>query len=130
MNEDQKKPIKTVVHLNFLGIHFPLTAWVSIMHRLSGFALFLMVPILLWMLQASLQSNISFKRLQIILTKPWCLGFISLLLAAIAYHTVAGIRHLLMDLKIGIGKDSSLKGARWVIVFSILFFLILCKRFL
>jgi succinate dehydrogenase / fumarate reductase cytochrome b subunit len=118
------------MNLNFLGIHFPLTAWVSIAHRISGVLLFLLIPGFLFLLQESLKSPQAFKVLKIFLRQPGCVGMVSLVLAILVYHTLFGIRHVLMDLQIGISKKSSLISARLFMGIAFLFFLTLCKRFL
>jgi succinate dehydrogenase / fumarate reductase cytochrome b subunit len=122
--------LKRHLNLNFFGIHFPLTAWVSIAHRLSGLCLFLLIPVLLWGLQTSLKSVQTFNALKVFLRQPWCIGVVLILLAALTYHTVAGIRHLLMDAHIGLKKETSLISARLLIVIALIFFIGLCKRFL
>lgn len=130
MSSDQKPSIKRPVNLNFLGIHFPLTAWVSIAHRISGLCLFLFIPGLLFVLQESLKSLDAFTRLKTFLGQPVCAGMMSFILAILVYHTLFGIRHIVMDLKIGIGKKSSLLTAWLFMGIAFLFFLTLCKRFL
>lgn len=99
---------KRPINLNLLQIQFPAPAIISILHRASGVVLFLMLPLLLWLLSASLNSSDSFNALHESLTHPVLAFFIWVTLSALLYHLVAGIRHLLMD--IGIGE--SLKGGR------------------
>ena len=48
---------KRPINLNFLTMTFPITAIVSLLHRMSGIFLFLLIPLLLWMLQESLASE-------------------------------------------------------------------------
>lgn len=95
------------VNLNLLTIRFPLPAIVSILHRISGVFLFLIIPAALWTLDFSLTQD-GFDSLHdwrgSLLTKL----FIWAILAAFLFHLVAGIRHLLSDVHIG----SSLQGGR------------------
>lgn len=126
MNAPSKRPI----NLNFLGIHFPVTAWVSIAHRLSGVYLFLFIPVLLWGLEESLKSAHAFKILKAFLMRPLWMVLIVLFLGALIYHLLAGIRHLLMDFKIGVGKTSSRMSAYGLIVLTLVVFSGLCWRFL
>ncbi len=86
------------VNLALGTIHFPLPAIVSLLHRISGFALFGVLPLLLWAWQQSLASPEAFHAL--IDALPFRLAAI-LVLAGVIYHLVAGIRHLLMDAGIG-----------------------------
>lgn len=96
------------VNLNLFTIKFPLPAIISILHRISGTLLFLLIPFLLWMLSISLNSPISFNNLQDCFTNPLVKIILWLILVALLYHLVAGIRHLLMDCGIG----ESLSGGR------------------
>lgn len=110
---------KRPMNLDLRSIQFPLTAIGSILHRISGFILFFFVPLLLWGLQTSLKSQTSFDSLSHYLANPWLAFVVWGFVAALIYHLLAGIRHLLMD--IGIGE--TLRGARGgvicVLVFSV-----------
>ena len=100
---------KRPVNLNLFTIKFPLPAIVSILHRASGALVFLLIPLLLWMLQASLKAPVQFDDLQDTLNNFFVKLIIWLLVSALLYHLVAGIRHLLMDLGLG----ESLRAARF-----------------
>lgn len=100
---------KRPVYLNLLQIQFPAPAIISILHRASGVVLFLMLPLLLWLLSRSLASSDSFNRLHQSLMHPLLKLVIWTTLSALLYHLLAGIRHLLMDAGIG----ESLKGGRF-----------------
>lgn len=94
-------------NLNLFTIRFPLPAIVSILHRISGVVLFLLIPFALWGLSYSLTEP-GFDNLS-----QWMDTFLAkfifwVLLAPFCYHLVAGIRHLLMDMHIG----TTLKGGR------------------
>ena len=95
-------------NFNLFTIRYPFTAIISILHRLSGIFVFLFIPFLLWMLDISSGSSVGFERIQSVLTNPAVKAILWLILVAIWYHIIAGIRHLLMD--IGIGE--SLRSAR------------------
>jgi len=96
------------VNLELTKFSFPLAAIVSILHRISGIFLFAGTAVLLWLLDASLASEERFLALQETLTQPLWQIVIWAVLAALAYHVMAGVRHLLMDVGIG----DSLKGGR------------------
>src|SRR5579872_3303497 len=72
-------------NLNLLTIRFPIPAIVSILHRLSGVVLFLLIPIILWGLSQSLASDDSFEFLHNTLTTPFAKGVIWILLAPFLY---------------------------------------------
>lgn len=102
-------------NLNLFSIYFPVTAWVSIAHRLSGIVVFLMIPGLLWILQESLASKAHFQNLGTFFCHPIALVGLWLFLAALLYHWIAGLRHLLMDMHIGESKIGGRTSA-WLIV--------------
>lgn len=91
------------VNLALTTIKFPITAIVSILHRVTGVLLFAGVGVLLWLLDNSLASEERFVSLQQTLASPLWQLVVWAVLAVLAYHTVAGIRHLLMDVGIGEG---------------------------
>lgn len=109
---------KRPVNLDIKTIHLPITSYVSILHRVSGVALFVIVGLFLWMLDTSLASEESFKDLQNILTSPIVTLILWGMLAALIYHSVAGIRHLIMDMGIGETLEGGVLGAKLVLVIS------------
>ena len=107
---------KRPVNLDIGSIKLPITSYVSILHRVSGVVLFFAVALLLCVFDASLESEQSFQSLKESFTSP-LIQFVKWgALAALAYHFVVGIRHLIMDL--GFGEDSFESGRRsaWVVV--------------
>jgi succinate dehydrogenase / fumarate reductase cytochrome b subunit len=94
---NKKRPKHLALHL----IKLPLPGFVSILHRLSGVILFLSLPLLLWVLQASMRSIETYTQLMEILQHPLsklvCIG----LLWAFLHHFCAGIRYLAIDLHLG-----------------------------
>lgn len=88
-------------HLNLLQIRLPVPGVVSIMHRISGAALFLMLPFLLYLLQSSLQSPDSYVLFRQALSNPLVKLILIGLLWAFMHHFCAGIRYLVLDLHIG-----------------------------
>lgn len=112
------------VNLNLFTIRFPLPAIASILHRISGVILFLFIPFLLCGLKSSLSSSDQFDRLHENLTGPCAKLFIWAVLTAFIFHFVAGIRHLLMDINIGIelhsGKITALLTMLIVAVLAVL----------
>ena len=112
---------KQVVYLNLFQFRFPITAIVSILHRISGVLLFLCVPGLVWALQQSLASEATFAHL---MSAKECYLFLVgfwIFLSALFYHLVAGIRHMFMDFCIGDTKAGGRLGAYLVMIVSGLF---------
>lgn len=95
-------------NLNLMTIRFPVPAIVSILHRVSGVVLFLLLPCALWVLSYSLSSESHFDSLQRFFNTGWVKFLIWACLAPLCFHLIAGIRHLLMDLHVG----EDLKGGR------------------
>ncbi|MDX2164971.1 MAG: succinate dehydrogenase, cytochrome b556 subunit [Gammaproteobacteria bacterium] len=92
-------PAKKVrpVNLNLFTIRFPITAIISILHRITGVLLFLFVPLIVWALQASLASPDSFAAVQEIFTLGVVKFLIWVCLSGLIYHMLAGIRHFIMN---------------------------------
>jgi len=94
----QRKIVKNrPKNLNLFTIRLPVNAIVSIMHRASGVALFLVQPFLLWALQQSLSNQTGYERVSQML-RHWSLKLLLIGLAwAFFHHFYAGLRHLAMD---------------------------------
>ena len=112
------KPVYRNIGLAQLAHYrLPWPGKVSILHRISGAALFLMLPFILYLLDQSLASELSYQKFQGItdnvLVKIICLGLIWCFL----HHFCAGIRYLLLDLEIGVEKSEANRSA--VIVFAL-----------
>lgn len=88
-------------HLNLMQIRLPLPAFVSILHRVSGAVLFLLLPLLLYLLGSSLESAHSFTEMKKWVAHPLAKIVLLGVLWAYLHHFFAGIRHLAMDLHIG-----------------------------
>lgn len=88
---------KRPVFLDLTKMRFPPTAIVSILHRISGVLLFLLLPFALYLLDHSLSSAAHFAALQQLLSQPIWAFVLWVLISAAAFHFFAGIRHLLMD---------------------------------
>ncbi len=107
---------KRPVNLDIGTIRLPITAYASILHRVSGAVSFAGAAVLLWMLYASLNSEASFAQLQECLTSFWAKLIVFGVLAALAYHTVAGIKHLIMDMGIGETLEGGVLAAKITLV--------------
>ncbi len=88
-------------NLNLFNIRWPVTALVSITHRVSGILLFLAIAPLLFLFDLSLSSEAGFERAIGLLSPPAARLALWFAAAAMAYHLIAGCRHLLMDIGIG-----------------------------
>ena len=102
---------KRPVNLDLTTISFPAPAIASILHRISGVVIFLALPVLLWLLHRSLASEAEFEATRQLLDAPLMKLILWGTLAALIYHLVAGIRHLLMDMGIGETLEGGRRGA-------------------
>jgi succinate dehydrogenase / fumarate reductase cytochrome b subunit len=104
-------------NLNLFTIHFPISAVVSILHRVSGFFLFLLVPFVLWGLDFSLTES-GFETLKQWLDIFYVKVIFWVIFVPFCYHLVAGIRHLLSDIHIGDSLQGGRRGALLTFVVS------------
>jgi succinate dehydrogenase / fumarate reductase, cytochrome b subunit len=112
-------------HLDLLAIKLPLPGWVSILHRVSGFGLFLCLPLLLWLLDNSLHSRSSFESLRALIANPLMKLLLLGLIWAYLHHLCAGIRYIAMDLHWGVELAATRKTSMAVLVVSLVLTLIL-----
>ncbi|GJM06985.1 MAG: succinate dehydrogenase subunit C [marine bacterium B5-7] len=101
-------PTNRPVHLQMTTMRFPLTAIVSILHRVSGVLLFILLPVFLWGLGKSLSSAADYQDLIKLLANPLSRFVAWVMAASFIYHGCAGVRHLMMDL----GHFESKTGAK------------------
>jgi succinate dehydrogenase / fumarate reductase cytochrome b subunit len=92
---------------------------VSILHRVSGAALFLFLPLLLWLFDQSLISEMSFAKLAAFAGQWWVKIILLGLIWAFLHHLVAGIRYLVLDLHVGLDKGPSRASAITVFAISL-----------
>lgn len=112
---------KRPVNLNLLTLRFPITAIASILHRVSGFILFLFIPLFLGLIDASLQSPEGFFLVRRSLTCTLTKLIILSLLLALFYHLFAGIRHLIMDTGLGENLTPARFSAGLVMCLAVIF---------
>ncbi|MBI5792117.1 MAG: succinate dehydrogenase, cytochrome b556 subunit [Rhodocyclales bacterium] len=107
-------------HLALHEIRLPLAGFASILHRVSGAGLFLMLPLLIWLLQLSLGSTQDSATMFAAVTGNWLVKLILLgLLWAFLHHFCMGIRILLIDIHVGVEKQQAHNSAMTVMVVSL-----------
>ncbi|MEO8332428.1 MAG: succinate dehydrogenase, cytochrome b556 subunit [Gallionella sp.] len=107
----KKRPKHLALHL----IKLPLPGIVSILHRVSGAALFLALPLLLWMLQYSLRSVETYSELMTILAHPLAKLMLLGLSWAFIHHFCAGLRYLAVDLHL-VRNLAQARNSSWVVM--------------
>ena len=92
------------VNLNLLTISLPIIGLSSILHRISGLAIFFSFPLVVWLFSVSLKSEESFDVLANLLQSSFLLKTMTyLILVGFSYHLLAGFKKLLSD-AFGIGE--------------------------
>jgi succinate dehydrogenase / fumarate reductase cytochrome b subunit len=89
------------VNLDLGSLKFPPMAIASILHRISGVVLFLLLPMVLFIFDQSVRSEASFAHMNRMLTSPYYKLALWVFGSALIYHVLAGIRHMIMDLGFG-----------------------------
>jgi len=103
-------------YLNLFRIKLPITGIVSFGHRVSGVLLVLSIPIWLYLLETSLQSEQDFHE-TLKLTDSFLFTVMAIVIFwSLVHHFFAGIRFLLLDLDIAIEKESAKKAAKSVLL--------------
>ena len=111
------------VNLNLLTISLPVIGVASILHRISGFALFVCFPLVVWLLHLSLQSTESFSLLKGYMENNALLKLMAVLVAAgFIYHILAGLKKILGEV-FGFGETLKSGQALSWIVFALSFIL-------
>lgn len=116
----KQRPEFRNIHVTELSNYrMPLASIVSILHRISGFLIFLALPLILYLFQMSLLSEDTFKYFAGIAALPLVKLVILGLCWAYFQHFCAGVRHLFMDLHLGLDKDSARTSAATVLGVSL-----------
>ncbi|MFM9835352.1 MAG: succinate dehydrogenase, cytochrome b556 subunit [Methylophilaceae bacterium] len=93
----KNRPVNRPKNLNLFTIRLPINAVVSILHRVSGVALFIILPLLLWLLQISVKNEEGYLSLTN-LAHHWLAKLMLVGLGwAFFHHFFAGLRHLGQD---------------------------------
>ncbi|NJD33633.1 MAG: succinate dehydrogenase, cytochrome b556 subunit [Betaproteobacteria bacterium] len=107
-------------HLALHQIRMPLAGYASILHRVSGAGLFLMLPLLIWLLQLSLSPTQGSVEMFAAVTGNLLVKLILLgLLWAFLHHFCMGIRILLIDIHVGVEKQQAHASAVAVMAISL-----------
>ena len=125
----KRRPQYSNIHVTQL-MHYrlPLAGVVSILHRISGALMFLLLPFVLYLLERSITSEISFDYLRGFASQ-WYIKLIILALSwAYLHHFAAGIRHLFMDMHMGLSKEGSRYSAVSVLAISLFLTLVVALK--
>ena len=105
----------------------PLAGWVSILHRVSGALMFVLLPFVIWLFDNSISSEVSFDRFRSAFVAgigwlpAWFVKLVVLgLIWAYLHHFIAGVRHLWMDATHSVSKQQGRSSALVTLVLSLL----------
>ncbi|MCC6071601.1 succinate dehydrogenase, cytochrome b556 subunit [Massilia sp. GCM10020059] len=116
----KERPQFSNIHVtDLMNYRMTPSAYVSILHRVSGAVMFLLLPFVLYLLQLSISSEMTFARFAGILEHPLAKLVLLGLIWGYMHHFCAGVRHLFMDFHVGIEKDSSRQSAVSVLAVSL-----------
>lgn len=113
---------KRPINLDLTTLHYPPMAIVSILHRISGVLLFVLLPAVFYFLYSSLKSEASFLYLQQNITIKF---FWWVFLSALSFHFVAGIRHFIMDVGYAEEVTVARKTAQSILIAAFIFIILL-----
>jgi succinate dehydrogenase / fumarate reductase cytochrome b subunit len=117
----RKRPEFRNIHISqIVSYRLPPAGIVSILHRISGLGLFLMLPLLIWLFDNSLTSEISFDVFRAAVAHPLIKLILLGLIWAYLHHFIAGVRHLWMDATHSVTKEQGRSSAVFTLVLSVL----------
>jgi succinate dehydrogenase / fumarate reductase cytochrome b subunit len=119
--QTQKRPVYRNIHVSQLASYrLPPAGIVSILHRVSGVLMFLLLPFVIWLLDVSLTSEISYERFTstfvagVGFLPGWFMKLVALaLIWSYLHHFIAGVRHLWMDMTHSVSMQQGAMSA-WV----------------
>ncbi len=110
---------KRPVNLDIGTIALPITAYASILHRITGVFLFFGVAVLFWLLADSLSGPEGFDSAKACLQSFWGKLIVWAVVSGLIYHSAAGVKHLIMDAGIGETMEGGVTGAKLVFGVSV-----------
>ncbi len=106
-------------HLDLSKIRLPVPGIVSILHRISGVALFFSLPLLIYLLSGSLSSADAFDSYRAVVAHPLVKLILIGLLWGFLHRAAAGIRFLLLDIHKGLELQTARATAKMVLAVSL-----------
>ena len=127
------RPVHRNIHISqIIGYRLPPAGIVSILHRVSGAMMFLLLPFIIWMFDTSVTSEISYGEFTSLFAggagfvPGWFFKLIALaLIWAYLHHFIAGVRHLWMDATHAVTKEFGHSSALFTLIASVLLTLVL-----
>lgn len=127
MPEIAKQRPGTMRLVDALQYRLPLAGVVSILHRLSGLMMFVLLPFIIWLFDKSVTSEISYGEFTSAFTAGllglpgWFMKLVVLaLIWAYLHHFIAGLRHIWMDMFHAVSKEQGKNSAVFTLASSVL----------
>lgn len=112
--------------IDAMKYRLPAAGWVSILHRVSGALMFVLLPFVIWLFDVSLTSEISYESFTsafvagIGFVPAWLVKLVVLaLIWSYLHHLIAGIRHLWMDATHSVSLKQGSSSAMLTLVSSL-----------
>jgi succinate dehydrogenase / fumarate reductase cytochrome b subunit len=113
------------VFLDVWRIHLPIPGFVSILHRLSGILMVFAIPVVAILFEQALSGPEGFAA-AVALLASWPVKLVLLvLLWSLLHHLLAGLRHLLMDLDIGLDRPVARRNSWFVLIAAFVLLILL-----
>ncbi len=124
----KQRPVHRNIHVSqILKYRLPPAGIVSILHRVSGVGMFLMMPFIIWMFDNSVTSEVSYERFTAVFNAGvgvipgWLIKVVVLgLIWAYLHHFIAGVRHLYMDMTHAVTREFGHTSAVVTLALSVL----------
>ncbi|MBF1293200.1 MAG: succinate dehydrogenase, cytochrome b556 subunit [Neisseria sp.] len=113
------------VFLEIPNIRLPIPGIVSILHRISGVGLFIMLPVLLYLLSGTLSRESAFETYRAIVSNPLVKLILIGVLWAYLHHFFAGIRFLFLDAHKGLELNTARNTAKSVFIAALVLTVVL-----
>ena len=128
----KQRPVFRNIHITqIVAYRLPPAGIVSILHRVSGLLMFLLLPFIIWMFDNSLTDEISYDRFTSVFAgggvfPGWFVKLVVLaLIWAYLHHFIAGLRHLWMDATHSVSKQQGHSSAVFTLAASVALTLVL-----
>ncbi len=125
-NTAKQRPGENMRLIDALGYRLPLAGLVSILHRVSGLVMFVLMPFIIWMFDTSVSSEISYSEFTSVFVAGtgvlpgWFFKLVALaLIWAYLHHLIAGLRHLWMDATHAVSLEFGRQSAVVTLVVSL-----------
>ena len=122
----KSRPGENMRLIDALGYRLPLAGIVSILHRVSGLIMFILMPFIIWMFDTSLTSEITYSQFTSVFVggagfvPGWFFKLLALaLIWAYLHHFIAGVRHLWMDATHAVTLEFGRQSAVFTLVVSL-----------